>query len=235
VLLTTDHRQPVEPDGASANAEGRVRPQRPEAWIGSAYVQAVRQAGGIPVLAPPGPTDVGALLQRVDAVVLTGGHFDIHPSHYGEAVTGRLDSVQPERTNLELELARQARRAGLPLLGICGGMQAMAVAAGGTLVQDVPKHPLDHEQPTDPTCAWHDVRVEPPAAQWLGTVVRANSTHHQAVALPGSDLIACGWAPDGTIEVICGTTARFELGLQWHPELLGDLAPYQALIASARR
>lgn len=231
VLVTTDRRTPApRPPGP------RERPARPEVWLGEAYVTAVRDAGGTPLLVPPGETDVAGLLDVADAIVLTGGYFDIHPSWYGEQPTGRLDRVEPARTALELTLAREAMDRRIPILGVCGGMQALAVAAGGALIQDLPKPPkglIDHEQPTDPATPWHAVHVDGPARAWLDAEVQVNSTHHQAVRTPGR-LIACGFAPDGTVEIIAAAD-RFVLGVQWHPELLGDRRPYTALIAAAQR
>lgn len=231
VLVTADRRVPE-----GLHPGPRVRPRRPEAILLEAYVDAVRAAGGQPVALPPGEPDAVALLDRVDAVVLTGGAFDIHPSHYGAGVAARLDRVDEGRTVAELALARACLDRDLPILGVCGGMQALAVAAGGTLIQDLPKpdadHPdrLDHEQPGDPAVPSHGVRVEGVAIGWLGASVPANSTHHQAVADPGAGLVACGWAPDGVIEVIAAPGHRFALGVQWHPELLGQLAAYEGLI-----
>lgn len=235
VLVTADRRIREGPGPGP-----RVRPLRPEVHLEESYVLSVRAAGGLPLLVPPGETEIEALLDRADAVLLTGGAFDIHPSHYGEAPSGRLDRIEPARTVLELALARAALDRDLPLLGVCGGMQAMAVAAGGALVQDLPKpdaaHPdrIDHEQPTDPATPWHPVTVADPARRWLGSALRVNSTHHQAVRDPGPELVACGFAPDGTIEVIASPGHRFALGVQWHPELLGDLRPYRALLAAVR-
>ncbi|NCG18789.1 MAG: gamma-glutamyl-gamma-aminobutyrate hydrolase family protein [Rhodobacterales bacterium] len=229
VLVTADRRTPT------GNHDGpRVRPRRPHTILIEPYSDAVRAVGAIPLLLPPGETQVADVLARVDAVVLTGGHFDIHPSLYGESVTGRLDRVEPGRTSAELTLARLCLDQDIPLLGICGGMQAMAVAAGGTLIQDLPPADgvrLAHEQLNDPAEFGHSVRVEAPAQRWLGASVQANSTHHQAVANPGS-LVACGWAEDGVIEVIASSTARFAVGVQWHPELLGQLELYRALVAA---
>ena len=231
VLLTTDRRE-----GSPAAPGPRVRPVRPQAWIGEAYVEAVRAAGGQPLLLPPGLADIDALLRVASAVVLTGGHFDIHPSHYGATVEGRLDRVEPARTTLELELARACMERGVPVLGVCGGHQALAVAAGGTLVQDIRQSLPDaaeHEQPNDPAEPWHRVRVTGRAALWTGSEVEANSTHHQAVRDPGRGLVACGHSDDGVVEVIATETGPFVLGVQWHPELLGDLRPYRALIEAA--
>lgn len=195
----------------------------------------------MPLVLPPGEEDPLALLDAVDGVLLTGGHFDIHPSHYGAEVTDRLDRTEEARTEAELELALACLDRDIPVLGVCGGMQAMAVAAGGTLIQDLPKpdatHPdrIDHEQPHDPARPAHVIRVDDPAAQWLGRSVAANSTHHQAVAEPGAGLVACGWSPDGVIEVIAAPSLRFALGVQWHPELLGQLEAYRGLIEAALR
>lgn len=231
ILLTADRQ-----DGLPPSPGPRVRPGRPRVWLGEAYVQAVRQVGGVPLLLPPGDAPVDALLDLADGVVLTGGYFDIHPSLYGEAVRGRLDRVEVDRTNLELGLARRAMERGVPVLGVCGGMQVLAVAAGGRLVQDIATDLDDadeHEQPTDPATPWHAVRIEAPASRWLGASVQANSTHHQAVRDPGAGLVACGWSDDGVVEVIAGTGPGFVLGVQWHPELLGELDAYRALIAAA--
>lgn len=224
LLLTTDRRlRPAKPGP-------RVRPARHEAWLTEAYVRAARDSGGLPLLLPPGPADLDALLRVADGVVLTGGHFDIHPSHYGEQVSGRLDRVEPARTDLELALARACLDRGVPVLGICGGHQALAVAAGGRLIQDLGTQPLDHEQPTDPATPWHPVRCEGRAASIFGAVVEVNSTHHQAVAADRPGLVSCGWASDGVVEVIAGEGPGFALGVQWHPELMGDLRPYRALV-----
>jgi len=203
--------------------------------VSEAYTETIRRAGGLPLIVPPGEDDVGVLLARAEAVVITGGAFDIHPRWYGAIPSGRLDRVDEGRTATEIALARGCLEQDVPVLGVCGGMQVLAVAAGGTLVQDLPAagdgH-LAHEQPTDPATPWHRVRVSAPADRWLGAEVQANSTHHQAVADPGP-LVACGWTDDGVIEVIASTTHRFVLGVQWHPELLGDLRPYRALLGTS--
>lgn len=192
----------------------------------------VRAAGGVPLLVPPGdPAAVSDLLPLVRAVVVTGGHMDIHPRHYGEDVVARLDRVEEERTELELELARACAHRGVPLLGICGGMQALAVALGGTLVQDIGTQvsgALEHEQPTDPATAWHPVEADARWAALFGAAV--NSTHHQAVARPGP-LDVVGRAPDGVVEAIALPGHPFCVGVQWHPELL-DGRLFAALVSA---
>jgi len=138
VAITTDRRDAAV--SARLPAHGRVRPPRPEVFLGEALVQAVRAAGGVPLLLPPGelaPRDLSRILDAVSAVLVSGGAFDIHPRHYGQPVQGRLDRTDEGRTGLELALCRACLERGMPVLGICGGMQALAVAAGGSLIQDI--------------------------------------------------------------------------------------------------
>lgn len=206
--------------------EGTVR-------LEAAYARCVARAGGRPWLVPPGEADLDGLLDLADALVLAGGAFDIHPSHYGQAVTARLDRVVEERTTLELALARGALARGIPILGVCGGMQALAVVGGGTLIQDLPTDPT-HEQPTDPSTPWHEVAVTGRLTEWLGDTVQANSTHHQAVDRCGADFDVAGRSPDGVIEAIVWREHPFAVGVQWHPERLGDARLYVALVDAAR-
>jgi len=206
-------------------------------WLKEAVVAALRRAGCEPLLLPPHDgtaEEVAALaatvLQRVDGLVITGGSFDIPPDAYGQAVTARLDRVDRGRTGLELALARAALARDLPLLGVCGGMQVMAVAAGGTLLQDIATarpEALEHEQPSDPATAWHPVHLEAgPLHAALGPgPLQVNSTHHQAVDALG-DLAVGGRSPDGIVEVVFHPAMRFAVGVQWHPELLDDDAIY---------
>ncbi|MEN0068392.1 MAG: gamma-glutamyl-gamma-aminobutyrate hydrolase family protein [Myxococcota bacterium] len=230
VLVTADRRV-----GTGFAESPRVRPRRDEVYVLEPYVNAVRAAGGTPLVLPPGPTEVDRVLSRVDAVLLTGGDMDIHPSHYGQAVQGRIDRIEPARTELELQLARTVLSRDLPVLGVCGGMQVLAVAAGGTLVQDLPPGDLAHEQPDDPAQPSHSVTLTGRAPTWFGGQrdIQVNSTHHQAVDNPGPfDVV--GRAPDGVIEAIELRSHRFAVGVQWHPELIGQHSIYEALVTAAR-
>ncbi len=216
----------------------RVRPAVPEVYVKAAVLEAVRAAGAEARLVPPaGPQTavaayVEALLGRCDGVVITGGAFDIHPHHYGGVVTGRLDRVDEGRTGLELHLAAACLDQGVPVLGLCGGHQALAVAAGGTLVGDLEQDWTgagEHEQPTDPAEPWHAVITEPGILQRVcGRRLQVNSTHHQAVADPGR-LRVTGRAPDGVVEAVELAGHPFCLGVQWHPELL-DPTLFSALV-----
>ena len=224
--------------GPAPSPNGRVRPRRPEVVLKAALVESVQAAGGIPVLLPPlshgtvpGPT-VSQVLRHCDGVVLAGGAFDIHPSHYGQSVSGRLDAPDEGRTGLELALARALLAGDTPVLGICGGLQALAVAAGGTLHQHIPialPHAMDHEQPTDPTTPYHRVVITSGLLQGiLGAEVMTNSTHHQSIDAAGQ-LRIVGHADDGVVEAAEGP-GRWCVGVQWHPELLGQGELFTAFI-----
>ena len=188
----------------------------------------MRRAGAIPVLIPPTSSDPSQPAdgsRRQDGVIITGGSFDIAPSHYGQAFRG-VDRVDEARTGLELELAKRCIDMDKPLLGICGGMQAMAVAAGGSLIQDILTHnpqALDHEQFNDPCETSHIVELSSHRLEsiYQSKSICVNSTHHKAVDGLGPFVVA-GCAPDNTIEAIELTRLQFCVGVQWHPELLDD-------------
>jgi len=180
--------------------------------------------------------EIDKLLDLAGAVVITGGHFDIHPKHYGQTVQGRLDSPDDTRTDSELEIARKCIHLDIPVLGVCGGMQALVVAAGGDLIQDIAtdhSREIDHEQPTDPMQPWHTVRLDPTSKlAAMGETIKVNSTHHQAAGRLGK-LRATGHAPDGICEVAELPNNRFCVGVQWHPELI-DPRPYKLLMEAAK-
>ncbi len=226
VAVTCDRRE-----AGPVNPSPRVRPARSEVFVSEHVVSRLRTAGAAVLLLPPGDPDGGAeLLDLVDALVITGGAFDIHPHHYGEAVTARLDRVDEDRTTLELRLAATALARDLPVLGLCGGMQAMVVAAGGSLLQ----HVDGHEQDTDPAGPAHALIVEPGVPEWLATALGpdSNSTHHQAAGRLGPFRVAAR-APDGVIEAVYDPARRFAVGVQGHPELRGD-ALFEALVKASR-
>lgn len=219
ILVSCDRRN----EGPTHASPVRIRPPRPEVFVGENVVTRLRVAGARVVLLPPGEDGV-ALLHHVDGVVITGGAFDIHPRHYGADVNARLDRVEEGRTGTELALAAACAERNIPLLGICGGMQAMAVALGGTLRQ----HVENHEQPTDPALPWHALETTHPL---LPSAV--NSTHHQAVDNPGK-LSIIARAPDGVAEAVAAAEKRFFLGVQWHPEL-SDGPLFSAFVNAAKQ
>lgn len=215
------------------------------------YVDAVLAAGGAPIVAPY-TTDmrvVDATLARVDALVLTGGDFDVDPALFGEAPHEKLGTLKPERTAFERALHARARALGMPILGVCGGMQLMNVERGGTLWQDLGTQlpsAGEHQQVGPKSEPAHDV-VVPTGARLMRIafgddvgaprVLAVNSTHHQAVKSVGDGLVASAVTATGLVEAIEDPTCAFYLGVQWHPEAMPhreQQALYRALVEAGR-
>jgi putative glutamine amidotransferase len=201
------------------------------------YLELLDFAGLSALLIPVhGSADAAAdLLGRVDGLVFTGGG-DVAPARYATAQAAQTAGVDPGRDDVEIELARLARRRDLPVLAVCRGIQLLNVALGGTLVQDLPT--------ADPpraghmaVASWngdaHAVRLEPGTIlhRLLGPEIIVDSLHHQAVSRLAPGLRVAGRAPDGVIEAVEDPAARFTVGLQWHPEMLGTGHPSSAVFA----
>jgi putative glutamine amidotransferase len=205
------------------------------------YADAIAASGGLPVALPHLAGLSDAYLDRIDALVVTGGAFDVDPALYGDAETHGSVTLKQGRTQAELALVRGALARGKPVLGICGGEQLLAVAIGGTLIQHIPdsvENALPHEQPNPRHEAGHAVSVTPGTLlhRIVGrTAMNVNSSHHQAVASAGPHGMVNAVAPDGVIEGIEDPRHRFCLGVQWHPEFHidpGDRAIFDALIGA---
>jgi putative glutamine amidotransferase len=206
------------------------------------YVRAVHATGGRAVLITPDDPDVD-VLESLDGIVFSGGG-DIDPAHWGAERHPETD-VDPARDASEIALMRAALDLDLPLLGVCRGMQVMAVAGGGSLHQHLPDL-IGHDRHraasgTDPLAAdasaygRHDVVVEAGsrAHDLLGGHLVVNSFHHQAVDDPGK-FAPVGWCPDDrVIEIIESASHTFALGVQWHPERTADLRVFAALARAA--
>jgi putative glutamine amidotransferase len=197
-----------------------------------AYVEAVSLAGGRAVLLPPDDLDAD-VLTRLDGLVLSGG-ADLDPETYGEEPDPRTDTRPPRDTG-EMLLARAALAADMPVLGICRGMQILAVAAGGRLHQHLPDV-LGHEKhrPAPAVYGEHEARFAPGSrvAALMGAELGIHCYHHQGVADPGT-LTATGWTEDDLVEAVEDPVRRFVLGVQWHPEVIRDKRLFGALIAAA--
>lgn len=187
------------------------------------YADAVRRAGGVPILLPPGESDPTVLFTVVDGLVFTGGG-DLDPATYNGLPHPMIYGVDSERDASELALAKLALTTHKPVLGICRGLEVLMVASGGELVQHVPDefgegilHRLELLRPTE-----HRVHIRPNSK--LATIIERTeitvvSWHHQAVraAPPGWRVIAK--APDGVIEALEHGEHSWGIALQWHPEL----------------
>ena len=206
------------------------------------YAEAIAAAGGLPVALPHLPALAADLLERIDALVVTGGAFDVDPALYGDTARHQTVTLKEGRTAAELALLRGALARDLPVLGICGGQQLLAVALGGALIQHIPDtvpDALAHEQPNPRHEPGHAVDIIPGTLLHRITGVaemQVNSAHHQAVLTPGLRGVVNAVAEDGVIEGIEDPAHRFCLGVQWHPEFLidpGDARLFAALVAAA--
>lgn len=210
----------------------------------SDYVDAVRAAGGTPVVLPPGEAQPEHLLEVVDGLILAGGG-DIAPNAYGGAPHETVYLLSEERDQFEFALARAAiRRADIPVLCICRGMQVLNVICGGTLHVHLPdrfgdtvRHRLPPRLP-----ARHPVQLEAGSRLAVilgGAEVEACSWHHQAIDRLGDGLRPVGWASDRVIEAVEHTGHPWCFGVQWHPEMQAREEPqrrlFAALVARSRR
>jgi putative glutamine amidotransferase len=229
-----------------ALAAYRLAPGRVSLWgetgavaLPASYVEAVRRAGGHPILLTsldPGPA--GELLGPFDALLLVGGG-DIDPALYGQDPRTEVYGVDPERDRLEMDLVRAALRQGKPALCVCRGMQVVNVALGGTLHQHVPDLPRmgEHGVPLGGGTV-HQIRVAEGSvlAQVVGgTSVQAACHHHQGVDRLGEGLVASAWSDDGLVEglELGDREGGWLVGVQWHPEETAGVDPSQQALFDA--
>jgi putative glutamine amidotransferase len=219
-------------------------PESVQYRLGRAYADAVLGAGGLPLPLAYGDGSVADdYLSLCDAVVITGGDFDIAPERYGEVRRPACRPSIDSRTAFEWALCEAALRARRPLLGICGGMQLLNVVRGGSLHQDLATElgVPGHERGTQPRPPEHPVHVVPGTllARTAGDgPLTVNSTHHQAVRTLGTGVLVSARAPDDVVEAIELPDLPFALGVQWHPERLvsdpAHRAIWSALVGAAR-
>ena len=236
----------VTPDFNAGDRED-MGGREPTYFLRARYAHAIEDLGGIPLILPLA-ADQGMrrqLLKGLDGLLLTGSGPDLPPSLYGERQRYRYKLMSRPRYEFELAMARLAADEGLPMLGICGGMQAINVALGGSLVQDIAEQraaALAHRASGPATRLSHPVQVAPRSL--LRRIVRqaqirVNSSHHQSVNRIAPSLAVSAVAPDGIVEAIEGPRHPFLLGVQWHPEFLYEHNDvhrrlFQAFLRAAR-
>lgn len=198
----------------------------PRSAVGQAYIDAVVAAGGAPICIPLGldTASLRAVYQTLDGVLLPGGD-DVAPARYGQDPHPKLGAVDENRDELELTLANWALRDDLPLLGICRGVQVLAVAAGGSLYQDLaaqlemPDAHSGRGRARDALTHEIDIARESKLAEMVGDgAVGVNSFHHQAIRDVPDGFTVSARAADGIIEGIESPGHYFVVGIQCHPE-----------------
>ncbi len=212
--------------GITANLDGD------DATLRERYYLQVIAAGGVPVILPPVSSDaLLAWIDAVDALILSGGG-DCDPRWQGEEPTGLLGTIRPQRDECELLLVRLARNRNMPLLGICRGVQMMATALGGHVAQDISLDAawqrakgICHSQTEPRDVPTHEIRIEPQSTLhdiYERESLSVNSFHHQTVDGLPEGFRAAAFAEDGIIEAVESAEHKPMLGVQWHPEWLGE-------------
>ena len=212
----------------------------PSATVPYSYIRNLEQAGGLVVIIPPradGDQGLAAeILSRVDGLVIAGG-VDVDPARYARPRHASVQESREDRDAMELALATAAAEQDVPLLGICRGMQVMAVAAGGDLEQHLPDR-VGHQDHSPEVGAYgrHPVTtvVGTRVNSLLGDSVVVPSYHHQSV-LTHPGFVPAAWATDGTLEAMEDPEAGFRLAVQWHPEEGDDPRLFAALVEAAAR
>ncbi len=206
-----------------------------EPTVNPRYVRALNRQGALPVALPflAGVDAAHALLDRLDGVLLTGSE-DMDPALWHEELHPATVLMHPNRMTTELDLCRALLSRDLPTLGICGGMQNLNVAAGGSIHQHIPDlgEMSQHSDPSFVTRHPVEAAADSRLGALLGAAFETNTEHHQACNRLGDGLAASAWCSDGLVEGLEATDKRFLLGVQWHPELMPDDAAQVRLIAA---
>ena len=207
------------------------------------YMDSLAELGAVPLALPHHAALADEYLALCDAIVVTGGAFDVPPELFNEQQTSDQVRLKPARTEFEKAIVKGAMQRNMPLLGICGGQQLLAVLTGGTLYQHIPDalpDALEHSTTVDTENAGGKKRARHPIEIVEGSLLSrcvdrdnyvVNSSHHQAVKSVGPGCIINAYAPDGVIEGIECEGSDFCLGVQWHPEYQQHAQDTQLLTA----
>lgn len=208
------------------------------------YAEAVAKAGGLPFFVGNLSPDLAeTYVEQANGVLFSGG-VDVDPLHFGQTPHPQLGFIDEARDLFELALYKAAKRKGIPILGICRGIQLINVAEGGTLHQHLPALPetIQHSQMNPDGSLFHEIRLDSSSAltKAYGKItIRTDSYHHQGIDNVGKELKAVAWTQDGLVEGVEGTGKTFVLGVQWHPEMSyikypEQLAPFVVFIDAVR-
>jgi len=219
-------------------------------YMSAPYVRAVETAGGIPVILPPQRDAVDDLLAVIDGLLLSGGP-DVDPARYGDTyVHPATYGIDPDRDRFEMDLFEAALRRGIPVFGICRGIQLMNVALGGTLIQDVStEHPgaadvghRQHERGLEDWAVGHEMFAvdSAPLPIFENNELGVNSFHHQAIRDLAPELKPVAISPDGLVEAVVMRANSEVFAVQWHPELMFErddahLRPFARLVEAAAK
>ncbi len=235
--------------GSAHLVDGKFAAQR----VGERNLRAVAEAAGaLPLIFAGSPeiTEIGALLDTVDGILLTGARANVHPRRFGHKEHPSSEPYDEPRDALALDLVKTCVARGVPLFGICRGFQEINVAYGGSLhpeIRDLPGR-MNHRAPRLPNGEFHpdakvifadrhEVRLTPGGvfAKLLGTeTIRVNSLHGQGILAPGERIVIEGVAEDDTIEAIRVAEAPgFALGVQWHAEHDAGTNPINRTLSEA--
>lgn len=225
-----------------------VEGENPEkSAINSQYVDAIRKAGGIPILLPPmSSDDLSTLMPNIDGVMMIGG-LDYPPTLYKQEQDKSVSLMSPRRSDFDIILAKSVLADNtMPFLGICAGCQAMNIAAGGSLLQDIPSMKPDskikHASPHGWKNGFNKHQVDFEKDSKLAKAFQKNSlevvtSHHQCVDKPADGFTVIAKTSDGVTEAIEKTGERFVLGVQWHPErdFEGNQKLFEELVRQASK
>lgn len=230
----------VTPDFNPGDRQDMGGPE-PTYFLRDRYLKAIEVHGGIPVILPliSDTKVLRRILEGLHGLMVTGSGSDLAPGHYRERQRFPFRKMSPQRANMELALCKLGYQRDMPLLGICGGMQSINVAMGGTLYQDIAgqiPNALPHLPSHSATEPAHAIHIAPDGI--LRRIMRkrsiqVNSSHHQSVKRVAPRFISTAVSPDGVIEAIEAPTRQFFLGVQWHPEFLFDHDPFQTRLFRA--
>ncbi|MED5578831.1 MAG: gamma-glutamyl-gamma-aminobutyrate hydrolase family protein [Nitrospinota bacterium] len=217
--------------GISCDLNKRTFPEKPKERdrhvLMDAYILSIIKSGGVPFLLPSMTEEnlTSDFVKNLDGLVVSGGGHDIDPLSYDEERHAKCAPSNAKRENFEISLIKEAMKLDMPILGICGGMQAINVAAGGTLFQDIPSffdNSIQHKPDEESTYSFHTIKIKSSMLEEIfsSSSELVNSHHHQSVKKVPESFRVNAFSSDGVIEGIESIENSFVLGVQWHPESL---------------